>query len=76
MRPITQNMDDGPYSISKVRLKLTDLYLKAFVDFIQGVETSGNGVHVISLSLSRTGEQTNLLEAVLEARTMVPKEPR
>lgn len=76
MRPFSQDMDDGPYIISKVRLKLTNLYLKDFIDFIQMVETSGNGVYVISLSLSRTGEQANLLEAVLEARTLVQKESR
>ena len=76
MRPFSQDMDNDPYIISKVRLKLKDLYLKDFINFIKGVETSGNGVYVISLSLSRTGEQANLLEAVLEAQTLVQKEPR
>jgi hypothetical protein len=75
MRPFSQDMDDGNYIVSKVRLKLKNMYLADFIHFIKGVETSGNGVSVISLSLSRTGDQATLLEAVLEAQTLVQKEP-
>ncbi len=75
MRPFSQDMDDGNYIVSKVRLKLKNMYLTDFIHFIKGVETSGNGVSVISLSLSRTGDQATLLEAVLEAQTLVQKEP-
>jgi hypothetical protein len=75
MRPFSQDMDDGPFLISKVRLKLKNMYLNDFIHFIKGVETSGNGVSVISLSLSRTGDQATLLEAVMEAQTLVQKEP-
>ncbi|MCA1794050.1 MAG: hypothetical protein ABR534_04175 [Desulfotignum sp.] len=75
MRPFSQDMDDGTFLISKVRLKLKNLYLNDFIDFIKGVETSDYGVSVISLSLSRTGDQATMLEAVLEARTLVQKEP-
>jgi hypothetical protein len=38
------------------------------------VETSGKGVHVVSISLAQTGEKDNLLEAVLETQTLVPGE--
>ncbi|MDT8380058.1 MAG: type II secretion system protein GspM [Desulfotignum sp.] len=75
MRPFSQNLDDSPYVVSKVRLKLKNMYLNDFIRFLNAVETSGNGVYVISLSLSKTGEKENLLEAVLEAQTLMNKEP-
>ncbi|HSL62427.1 MAG TPA: hypothetical protein VK885_11610 [Desulfotignum sp.] len=75
MRPFSQDLDDGPYLVSKVRVKLNNLVLDDFIDFLQSVETSGNGVQVTSLSLSRIGDPEALLEAVLEAQTLMPKEP-
>ncbi len=44
------------------------------MEFLKQVETSGNGVHVVSISLARTGENDNLLEAVLETQTLMPGE--
>lgn len=75
MRPFSQDLDDGPYLVSKVRVKLNNLVLDDFIDFIQSVETSDNGVYVTSLSLSRIGDSDALLEAILEAQTLMPKEP-
>lgn len=75
MRPFSQDLDDGPYLVSKVRVKLNNLVLDDFIGFLQSVETSGNSVYVTSMSLSRTGESDALLEAVLETQTLMPKEP-
>lgn len=74
MRPFSQTAEDGSFQISKVRLKLKNLYLNDFMEFLKQVETSGNGVHVVSISLARTGENDNLLEAVLETQTLMPGE--
>lgn len=74
MRPFSQDLDDGPYLVSKVRVKLNNLVLDDFIDFLHSVETSGNGVYVTSLSLSRIGDSDALLEAILEAQTLMPKE--
>ncbi len=73
MRPFSQDLGEQGYQLSKVRLRLKNLYMDDFIKFLEGVETSGNGVHIISLSLSRTGEQANLLEAVMEAQTLMQK---
>ena len=72
MRPFSQALDEGPYRLSKVRLKLKNLYLNDFMEFLKRVETSGNGVYIVSISLTQTGENDNLLEAVLEAQTLMP----
>jgi hypothetical protein len=50
------------------------MYLNDFMEFLRRVETFGNGVHVVSVSLAKTGEKNNLLEAVLEAQTLMPGE--
>jgi hypothetical protein len=72
MRPFSQAIDDGPYQLSKVRLKLKNLYLNNFMEFLKRVETSGNGVYIVSIPCPKTGENDNLLEAVLEAQTLMP----
>ncbi len=74
MRPFTQTAEDGAFQISKVRLRLKNLYLDNLLEFLKQVETSGNDVHVVSISLTRTGEKDNLLEAVLETQTVMPGE--
>jgi len=74
MRPFSQTAEDGTFQISKVRLKLKNLYLSDFMEFLKQVETSGNGVHIVSISLARTGEKDNMLEAVLETQTLMPGE--
>ena len=76
MRPFSQDTDDGPYRVSKVRLKLNNLYLTDFIDFLTGVETADSGVVVTSLSLVRTKDPAALLEVVLEAQTLMHKEPQ
>ena len=76
MRPFSQTTDDGLFQISKVRLKLKNMYLNDFMEFLRRVETLDNGVHVVSISLAKTGEKNNLLEAVLETQTLMPGEPQ
>jgi hypothetical protein len=73
MRPFSQNLGEGRYMLSKVRLKLKNLYMKDLIEFLKAVELSGNGVYITFLSLSKTGEQANLLEAVMEAQTLMQK---
>jgi hypothetical protein len=74
IRPFSQTMDNGPFRISKVRLKLKNMYLNDFMEFLRRVETLDNGVHVVSISLAKTGEKNNLLEAVMETQTLMPGE--
>ncbi len=50
------------------------MYLNDFTNFLTRVETSGNGVHVVSMSLAGSGKNDNLLEAVLETQTLMPGE--
>lgn len=73
MRPVSLDLDDGPYTIAKIRLKLNAVYLNNLTEFIRRVETSENGVQAVSLSLSLAGREKNLLDAVMELQTLMIK---
>jgi len=74
IHPVSREMDDGPYTVSQVRLKLSRIPLQAFVTFLAGVENQDNGVQAASLSMTRTGGKKKLLDVVLDVRTLMPKE--
>ncbi len=74
MRPVYQDMGDGDYVVSSVKLKLNHIFLHDFVTFLAGVEASGSGVQVVSLSMNRTGKEKKLLEVIMEARTLMHKD--
>ncbi|MBI9092439.1 MAG: type II secretion system protein M [Desulfobacterium sp.] len=71
MKPSSRTFNDKNYAVSMVKIKLDTLYLKELVDFLYRVESSRNGVHIRSLSLSKTGKEQTLLDAIVEAETLV-----
>ncbi|MBU3951277.1 MAG: general secretion pathway protein GspM [Proteobacteria bacterium] len=75
MKPFSQELENSPYTISKVKLKLKDVFLNEFIDFMHGIEASENSVRIISLSLSKTGKNKDKLDAVIETQTLVVREP-
>lgn len=74
MRPDSLDLDDGPYTIAKIRLKLKAVYLNNLTEFIRLVETSENGVQAVSLSLSLAGREKKRLDAVMELQTLMIKD--
>jgi len=74
MKPFLQELKDSPYKLSKVTLKLKSIFLNDLIDFIKQIETSENGVQIISLSLSKTGKKEDRLDAVIETQTLIFKE--
>ncbi len=71
MKPSSRTFNDKNYAISMVKIKLDTLYLKELVDFLYSVESSRNGVHIRSLSLSKTGKEQTMIDAIVEAETLV-----
>jgi general secretion pathway protein M len=71
MKPSSRTFNDKNYAISMVKIKLDTLYLKELVDFLYNVESSRNGVHIRSLSLSKTGKEQTMIDAIVEAETLV-----
>lgn len=73
MKPQSRELENQPYTLAVVKLKLKKLTLKEFVRFINKVESSQKGIHIASLSLTKSGKDGKHLDAVLEAQTIMPK---
>ena len=71
IKPSSRTLNDKAYAISMVKIKLDALYLKELVEFIHGVEISRNNVQIKSISLSKTGKDNALLDAIVEAETLI-----
>jgi general secretion pathway protein M len=74
MKPDSRKQDKGAYTIFMVKVKLESLYLKEFMDFLYLIETAGKGVHISGLSLTKTGKENRLLDAVLDAWMLVQED--
>ena len=74
MKPDSRSQDKGAYTISMVKVKLESLYLKEFMDFLYFIETAGKGVHISGVSLTKTGKDNQLLDAVVDAWVLVAED--
>ena len=70
MKPFSQEMENSDYTLSRVTVKLSQVYLKGLVDFLFRIENSPNSVFVTSLSLTKTKDRGGSLDAVIEAQTL------
>jgi hypothetical protein len=73
MKPFTKKLEKSDYQLATVKVKLRAVYLGELIDFLFRIESSGNGVTITSLSLSKTGKEKNRLDAVIETRTYIAK---
>ena len=74
MKPVTQDTDNKAYKLSKVRVKLKEVYFKGLVDFLSRIESPRNGVGISSLSLNKAGRKGTSIDAVIEAQTLMISE--
>ncbi len=74
MKPHTRELDNSPFTLSIVKLKLKQIVLRDFTRFIREVESPDSGIWIASLSLSKSGKEKNRLDATIEAHTLVAKE--
>ena len=73
MKPFSQDIDNSAYRLSRVTVKLQQVYLKGLVDFLFRIESSPNGVSVTSLSVTKSGDKGQFLDAVIETQTLALK---
>ncbi|MCP3871741.1 MAG: general secretion pathway protein GspM [Desulfobacteraceae bacterium] len=74
MKPYSKKLENSSYTLSTVKLKLTQVYLKELIDFIFHIESSQNGVSITSLSLSKAGKDKSTLDAIIETQTLMQKD--
>lgn len=72
MKPFTKKMENSSDALATVKMKLKEVFLKDLVDFLSRIESSGNGVDITSLSLTKAGKEERKLDAVIETQTLVP----
>jgi hypothetical protein len=73
MKPFSQDMENSDYIRSRVTVKLQQVYLQGLVDFLFRIENSPQGVSVTSLSLTKSGDKGQFLDAVIETQTLALK---
>jgi general secretion pathway protein M len=69
MKPSTSVQKNSPFKISQVEMKLQSLTLQQLTSYLHMVETSNNMVNIKRLSISKTGKQEDLIDAVLQVET-------
>ena len=74
MKPDSRKQDNAAYTISMVKVKLESLYLKELMDFLYLIETAGKGVHISGVSLTKTGKENQLMDAVLDTWMLVQED--
>ncbi|THB74364.1 MAG: general secretion pathway protein GspM [Desulfobacteraceae bacterium] len=74
MQPFEQESPYPEYDLERVKVKLKALVLKELMTFLFKVEEDSSGVFITSLSISRTGKQQDVLDAVVEAQTLIPRQ--
>ncbi len=74
MKPFSTEIEKSDFNKATVKIKLNNIYLKQLVDFLYKVESSKSLVVISSISLSRTGKKEFLLDAVIEAQTLMAKD--
>ena len=60
---------DSPYKIKIVEMKIKDVNIKQLGPYLHGVETSPNLVYIRGLSISKTGKNRGVIDAVLQVET-------
>ncbi len=74
MKPFTKKLENSLYDLETAKINLKQVYLKNLIDFLYYIESSKNGVTITSLSLSKTGRENVMLDAIIETQTLMPKD--
>lgn len=73
MKPFSKKMEGSDYVMETVKVKLSRVYLKEFLDFLNRIEPDVNGVDITSLAIVRVGEENRTLDIVLETQALMPQ---
>ncbi len=72
MKPSTSLAKNSNYKISSVEIKVQNITLNELISYLYMVETSNNIVFIKRLSISKSGGQEDLINAVLKVETIEP----
>ena len=69
MKPSTSNLKNSSFTLSTVEIKLNALTMEQLTAFLYGIEDSANMVWIRRLSISKSDNNPNLLNSVLQVET-------
>lgn len=69
MKPSTSNLKNSPYTLSIVEIKVQSLTMEQTLNFLHGIEMSGNQVWVKRMSLTRDEKKEGLLNSTMQVET-------
>jgi general secretion pathway protein M len=69
MKPSTSNLKNSPYTLSIVEIKVQSLTMEQTLNFLHGIEMSGNHVWVKRMSLTRDEKKEGLLNSTIQVET-------
>ncbi len=70
MKPSSSVNSETGITLSRVEMELQEISVKDLTKYLYSVETSENMVMVKRLSISRTGRENGLIDAVLQVETV------
>jgi general secretion pathway protein M len=70
MKPSTLVSKNSQYKTLSVEIKVQDVTLKELISYLYMVETSDNNVFISRLSISKSGDQEDFINAVLKVETI------
>lgn len=70
MKPSASAKQDGPYRLTSIEMKFESISTEEFISFLYKIETSNNLIRVNRLSVSKTGSQDTLLDALFQIETI------
>jgi len=69
IKPSNVDDKDSPYQISMVEMKLQGITLKQLIPYLHMVETSDNVVFIRRMSITKTGKDKEVIDAILQVET-------
>lgn len=70
MKPSTSVAKNSNYKISSVEIKVQNVTMNELISYLHMVETTDSNVFINGLSMSKTGGQEDLINAVLKVETI------
>jgi len=70
MKPSASAKQDGPYRLASMEMKFESISTEEFISFLYKIETSNNLIRINRVSVSKTGGQDTLLDALFQIETI------
>jgi hypothetical protein len=71
MKPSEEEVEDSPYRLSRVEVRLQGIHLRQFREYLHGIEYAGQAITVRRLSAEKGKRDKDLLDVVMQIETLI-----